>query len=322
MTEMRTSEIYQEAHDVMNLVERELIHNVVMEEADRIAVVASVCLGQSVLFEGAPGTGKTTIAKTLATAIGGDYQRVQGTDDLIPSDLTGIDMFDRNTSRFEFMPGPLLRGNVVLLDEMNRMPGRSQSALLQAMEEHEVTVGNATYSVQEPFIVIATENEVAKEQGNYETIEPLRDRFSIGVKLSELSDDQMIEVVNLDKKPQRIIDDPTALDRISKELKSLPHSSDVQRHAARIITSLRSLSEIDKNGTLLSGARPLIHILGHAAAQTIHEDVAGNVRTEHVERAARYVLPHRIRATYTAREEGKTTHDIVDQAIRTAAPAK
>ena len=162
-------------------VVRRLIDNVQRVIAGETPVIeaAVVCLlaDGNLLVEGVPGVGKTMLARSLARSIDGEFRRVQATPDLLPSDVTGISVYDQETKEFRFVPGPLF-GNVVLVDEINRATPRTQSALLEPMEERQVTVENVTHELPHPFFLIATENP-AEHHGIYPLPEGQLDRFTM-----------------------------------------------------------------------------------------------------------------------------------------------
>jgi MoxR-like ATPase len=149
-------------------------------EAIRLSLVALLS-GGHLLLEDVPGVGKTLLAKALARSIGGTFRRVQGTPDLLPSELTGASVLDASRQGWEFRPGPLF-ANVVLVDEVNRATPRTQSALLEAMEERQVTVDGITYSLPTPFFLVATQNPF-EHVGTFPLVEGQRDRFAVVVEM-------------------------------------------------------------------------------------------------------------------------------------------
>lgn len=149
-------------------------------EVIKLALVALLS-GGHLLVEDVPGVGKTLLAKSLARSIGAAFRRVQATPDLLPSDLTGVSVFHRGTEEWEFRPGPLF-ANVVLIDEVNRATPRTQSALLEAMEERQITVDGVSHPLPEPFFLIATQNPF-EHSGTFPLVEGQRDRFSIVVQM-------------------------------------------------------------------------------------------------------------------------------------------
>ena len=163
-----------------------------------MALVALVCRGH-ILVEDVPGTGKTVLAKAIARSLGCSFRRIQFTPDLLPSDVTGVSIFNQRTSTFEFRPGPVM-SQIVLADEINRATPKTQSALLEAMEEHQVTVDGVTYQLPEPFLVMATQNPIEYE-GTFPLPEAQLDRFFIRLQLGYPKEREEIAILDA----QRVI---------------------------------------------------------------------------------------------------------------------
>ena len=149
-------------------------------EAVQLTVIALLCEGH-LLIEDVPGTGKTMLAKSVAKSLGCDFRRIQFTPDMLPSDVTGVSVFNQKTREFEFRPGPVM-AQIVLTDEINRATPKTQSALLEAMEERQITVDGVTYPMEQPFLVLATQNPIEYE-GTFPLPEAQLDRFMMRISL-------------------------------------------------------------------------------------------------------------------------------------------
>ncbi|MGD8553103.1 MAG: AAA family ATPase, partial [Anaerolineales bacterium] len=146
----------------------------------RLTIIGLLCQGH-ILIEDVPGTGKTMLAKSLARSIGCSFNRIQFTPDMLPSDVTGVSIFNQKTNEFEFRPGPII-AQIVLTDEINRATPKTQAALLEAMEERQVTVDGRTYKLPEPFMVMATQNPIEYE-GTFPLPEAQMDRFQLRINV-------------------------------------------------------------------------------------------------------------------------------------------
>src|SRR5690242_21725325 len=146
----------------------------------KLALVALLCQGH-LLIEDVPGTGKTSLAKAIARSLGCSFRRIQFTPDLLPSDVSGLSIYNQKTQEFEFRPGPIM-SQIVLADEINRATPKTQSALLECMEEHQATIDGTTYLMPDPFLVIATQNPIEYE-GTFALPEAQLDRFMLRIRL-------------------------------------------------------------------------------------------------------------------------------------------
>jgi MoxR-like ATPase len=177
----RDSEIMETVHDIATRV-IDNVEKVIIGKREQVeqTVIALLCQGH-VLIEDVPGVGKTMLAKTIARSIGCTFHRIQFTPDMLPSDVTGVSVFNQKTREFEFRPGPVM-AQIVLTDEINRATPKTQSALLEAMEEKQITVDGVTYPLQKPFLVLATQNPIEYE-GTFPLPEAQLDRFMLRISL-------------------------------------------------------------------------------------------------------------------------------------------
>ena len=253
-----------------------------------------ICLIASghVLLEDLPGTGKTMLLRSFAKSIGTDFKRIQFTPDLLPSDLTGINFYNQKTGEFEFRKGPLFT-NLVLADEINRAVPRSQSALLEAMEERQITVDGVTWKMESPYMVMATQNPV-ESYGTFPLPEAQLDRFFMRLKLGYMTREQEMSVMAREDSI-KIVDslkcvlDSAQLQKMQESFAKVQVSSEIAKYIMDIVDYTR------KSSMLLYGVSVRASLALYKASQ-IYAAMNGRdyVIPEDVKKQARYVLVHRI----------------------------
>ena len=267
-----------------------------------------------VLMEDVPGTGKTLTARSVADAVGLDFSRVQFTPDLLPADITGTHVFNERERAFEFNEGPLF-ANVVLADEINRAPPKTQSALLEAMEEGQVTVDGSTYDLPSPFFVIATQNPVEME-GTFELPEAQVDRFLVKTSIGypgEAGEEELLH-----RRLARDEKSPSASAVISEsevvDLRAAPESVRVEDDVVTYISSVARATRQDRRvevGVSPRGTQRLLEASRARAAMVGREFVT----PDDVKRVARPVLAHRVVLTPDARVDEIQKTAIVDAVL-------
>ncbi len=277
-------------------------------------VMVALLTGGHVLIEDVPGTGKTTLARAVARSLGASFSRIQFTPDLMPSDIVGINYYSQKSGDFEYRPGPL-HANVVLADEINRATPRTQSALLEAMQEHTVTVDGDTRALPQPFVVMATQNPVELE-GTFPLPEAQLDRFLLRVRIGYPDDDGELEIL-------RRFRERSPLDTLSPVLKAeelralsqrlpLIHvEDDVARYITRICRATREHEAFEL------GASPRASLALFEAARA-RAAIAGRdfVRPDDVKALVHPVLAHRVLLSSQTRLRGGSVDDVLDDILR------
>ncbi|HYT35611.1 MAG TPA: MoxR family ATPase [Ktedonobacteraceae bacterium] len=282
------------------------------EEVIDLLMVAMLCEGH-VLFEDVPGIGKTTLAKTLAKSLGCTFQRIQFTPDLLPSDITGITFFNQKMSEFEFRPGPLL-AQIVLADEINRATPRTQSALLEAMEERQISVERETVMLPRPFTVIATQNPIELE-GTFPLPEAQIDRFLMRLRLDYPSHPEERLILQRFKEIQPLDDLQPVL--TGERLQELQHmirrvrvEPAVENYIVELVRATRNHSGVElgvsPRGTLALYRSSQAYAAIHGRFYVIPDDV---------KRVARPVLSHRMIATSQTRLHGRVMEQIIEEVL-------
>ena len=293
-------------------------------------LVALFCKGHC-LFVGVPGLAKTLLVKTLARVLNLSFSRIQFTPDLMPSDITGTDILyeDQTTNKreFRFIKGPIF-SNIVLADEINRTPPKTQAALLQAMQEQQVTVGGNTYELDQPFLVFATQNPIEHE-GTYPLPEAQLDRFMFIINVAYPTLKQEVEIATTTTSGVRPEMDMVLNAKQVQEFQQLVPSVPVSKHVAEYAVRLAQSSRPSKNGTTLdfinewvdwgAGPRASQYLLMGAKARALMDNrVAATI--EDVKRVSRQVLEHRIILNFKAEAENITTNDIIEKLLNSIKP--
>ncbi len=308
---MKIDRIQSKSQTIAEEVERVIVGK---RETINQAVLTLLCNGH-LLIEDIPGVGKTTLAKALARAIGGEFRRVQFTPDLLPADVTGSAVFDQRNSEFTFRPGPIF-GNVVLVDEINRATPKTQSALLEAMEERTVTSDGETRNLPRPFFVIATQNSV-EMTGTYPLPEAQLDRFFGRVSLGYPSKESEIDILARQQISHPIelvqtVTHPEELMEIQNEVRDVFVHDSIREYIVDLVVATRESPHL-LMGTSPRGTVHLMRASQASAAMSGHDFV----RPDDVKAVAPLVLSHRVLPRAEARARGETTNDLICRIVET-----
>lgn len=286
---------------------------------DRI-FIGFLCNGH-ILLEGVPGLAKTTLIKSAAQATGLNYKRIQFTPDLLPSDLIGTLIYNPKTQEFLTKKGPLF-SNLILADEINRAPAKVQSALLEAMQEYQITIGDKTYELEKPFLVLATQNPIEQE-GTYKLPEAQIDRFLFKLKMDYPNYSQEKDIISKVFSPEKI---NTVLEKkYIKESQNLINQVYIDEKVIEYILNIvfatrpTSKNKIEDIENLIEyGASPRASLaLHHASKAYAFLKKRHFVIPDDVKAVAADVLRHRILLTYQAEAENITTDQIIQKILRT-----
>jgi MoxR-like ATPase len=308
-------------HDVVDQVGRRIVGQNYMIER----LVISILTGGHVLLEGVPGLAKTLAVRTLAETISTSFQRIQFTPDLLPADIVGTQIYDPSNGQFSVKKGPIF-ANIILADEINRAPAKVQSALLEAMQEKQVTIGGTTYKLEEPFLVLATQNPIEQE-GTYPLPEAQVDRFMlklhVGYPTREEEKEILRRMASGDAIPVRHVATPQAIMAARRRISDLYMDERIVDYIVQIVHTTRFPAESglkDLAPLIEFGASPRA-TLSLAQASRAHAFLRGRgfVTPEDVKAIAPDVLRHRVLTTYEAEAEEVTSDAIVQRVLDTVA---
>jgi MoxR-like ATPase len=278
--------------------------------------------GGHVLLEGVPGLAKTLVVRTLADAIDGTFSRIQFTPDMLPGDVIGTQIFNPREGSYSVKHGPIF-GNFILADEINRAPAKVQSALLEAMQERQVTIGETSFPLAEPFLVLATQNPIDQE-GTYPLPEAQLDRFMLKVKVGYPSRDDEVKIIDrmagsgAEPSATKVMTTDEVLG--ARDVARQVFVDDkVKRYAVDLVAATRDpkaagmpqLAPLIDNGASVRGSLALVKVA------KAHAVLAGRdyVSPHDVKSVAHDVLRHRVLASYEAEAEGKTSDHLVEQIL-------
>jgi MoxR-like ATPase len=319
-----TRELVQRFQQATNKI-REQVRGTIVGQDDVVeSLLITLFVGGHCLITGLPGTAKTLLVHTLATALGLNFKRIQFTPDLMPTDITGTDMVEEDQStghrEWRFIPGPVFT-NVLLADEINRTPPKTQAALLEAMQEKTVTVRGKNHRIDKPFFVLATQNPIELE-GTYPLPEAQLDRFLFNVTLDYLSAEEEVKVI---ERFTKSVEMPTVLPCTNGEeivqfqslVRQVPISSDLNRYAVDIVRATRPTDPIApeiirKYANFGSSIRATMNLVLAAKARALMEG-RYHVIAEDLKTLALPILRHRVLPNYYAESDNVS----IDQILRT-----
>lgn len=307
---------YDKATKKLAEIKEEVGKVIVGQEETIEQILAAILCDGNILLESNPGMGKTKTVRTISEVVGLDYSRIQSTPDLMPSDITGTHIIDEESGETDFMfqKGPIF-ANMVLADEINRATPKTQSALLEAMQEKQVTVGNQSYKLEKPFFVMATQNPLDQE-GTYPLPEAQRDRFLMKVILDYPEHDEETEIVdrfsselNYDPDLRTVISKASIL-RLQEFTRKVPIADDIRDRAIKIVNETRDNEDLDFGAS----PRASINLVIASKARALIKG-RNHVSVSDVNHMSTPVLRHRIGVSFQAEKKGKDEDKVIEEIV-------
>lgn len=314
-SELNLRPTYEKASRIFEVIFREISNSIVgQKEMIRQIIISMLCEGH-VLVESNPGLGKTLAISTISQIMSMRFSRIQCTPDLMPADITGTNMIQEkdNKKEFKFEPGPIF-ANIVLADEINRASPKTQSALLEAMQEKQVTVANTTYTLDKPFFILATQNPIEME-GTYALPEAQLDRFLMKIRLDYPDPDEEFEIVNRYAEAfrpavRRCIEKQTFIE-LQQITRRIPISNKLKKYAIDIVNQTRKMPDM-----IEAGASPRASIaLILCAKANAFLDGRGYVDKMDIDSMALPVLRHRVILSFDAARNNITSDKIIQKIL-------
>lgn len=308
----------QRINDAALRIKQEIGKVVVGQDKAVELLLTAILANGHILLEGVPGVAKTLTAKLMARTINVGFSRIQFTPDLMPSDVMGTNVFDPRTTQFEFRRGPIF-SNIILIDEINRAPAKTQAALFEVMEERTITVDGNVYHLEAPFMVIATQNPVEHE-GTYQLPEAQLDRFAFKLIIDYPSQDQEVQILHRHQQNYNL---HQMIDKVQKvidaaelhELRNLVAQVTVENHLLEYITSI--VQQTRTHGSLILGASPRASVAilntSKALASLRGRDF---VTPDDIIEVAIPALRHRVSLSAEKEMDGSTTDDIIELIVK------
>ncbi len=322
-------EVVQQIRTSRDRIDSELSKVIVGQKDVIEQLLIALFSGGHCLITGAPGLAKTLLVRTIAQIFRLQFQRIQFTPDLMPADITGTEILEESPGgprRMQFVKGPIF-ANVLLADEINRTPPKTQAALLEAMQEHQVTAAGVRYPLEEPFFVLATQNPIEME-GTYPLPEAQLDRFMFNVVIDYLPEDDEVAVVlqTTSTRPEPIESVLSGEDvrRIHEVVRKVPVAEDVARYAVRLVAASRpgrpeAPPFIEQWVSWGAGLRAAQYLVLGAKTRALLEG-RFHASAEDIRALAHSTLRHRILVGYRAEAEGVSVEDVIDKLLETVRP--